>query len=202
MRIIWVDLETGGVNSAEHQITQMAAIATGGPPLFKEVEEGTFERKASLVAGKWTREALEIQAFDPEVWKEEAVPMVQVLDDFDDWVGQFCHEAISKRTGKPYRVAHMAGHNVAFDGRFLRAAAERNDRWIRLTNWTGGMYDTLHLAKWYFLLYENKESIPIEPPADLKLGTLCEFFKIQVETSHDALEDVRATIKIAREMIL
>jgi DNA polymerase III epsilon subunit-like protein len=193
-RIVWVDLETGGVDENEHQITQFAAVATGGPPLFKEPEQDSeFERKVALVSGKWTDEALKLQAYDPVVWKAEGKTVVEVLDDFDLWIKKHCHEAVSGRTGNRYQVAHMAGHNAGFDGRFLRAAAERNDRWIRLTNWTGGIYDTLQLAKWYFLGRD-------EQPENLRLETLCKFFGISME-AHDALEDVRATIKIARRMI-
>jgi len=193
-RIVWVDLETGGVDETRHQITQFAAVATGGPPLFKEPEhDSEFERKVSLVNGRWEQEALDVQNYDEITWLAEGKTMVEVLDDFDQWVRKHCHEAVSKRTGNPYQVAHMGGHNVGFDGRFLRAAAERNDRWIRLTNWTGGVYDTLHLAKWHFLGLDKR-------PDNLKLETLCEFFGVKIK-AHDALEDVRATIKIAREMI-
>ena len=187
-RIIWIDLETGGVDETVHQITQIGAIATAGPPEFKELS--VFERKVELSDGHWTKEALDVQAYDMKTWGEEAIPITTAIRDLIEWVGPFTHSRVSKRTGRPYRVAHMGGHNVEFDGRFLRATSGRLKTWLPLTNWTGGQFDTLTAAKWWFMMKG-------EFPETFKLEALCEMFGIKLK-AHDALADVEATVKLAR----
>ena len=86
----------------------------------------------------------------------------------------------------------MGGHNVEFDGRFIRATAKRLAMWMPLTNWTGGQFDTLHMAKWWFLLRGVY-------PEVFTLESLCDHFRIPLET-HDAKNDVLATVMLARRL--
>ncbi len=188
--IVWVDLETGGTDEHAHQITQIAAVATGPAPEFDEVD--WFEQKVILTEGRWTQEALDKQAYSPEAWAEEAIPIARAMTDFDEWLRGFTHQRRSKRTDRLYDVCHMGGHNVEFDGRFLRATAKRLALWLPLTNWTGGQLDTLHMAKWWFLLRH-------EYPETFTLEALCEYFRIPIN-AHDAEDDVLATIQLARKL--
>lgn len=190
MLIVWVDLETGGTDETMHQITQIAAVATEGPPDFKEVD--WFERKIRLVSGRYSKEALELQNYDSEAWEREAIPTFDALEQFIEWIGPFRHDRTSKRTGRAYKVAHMGGFNAGFDGDFLRAACERADLWMPLTNWTGGIIDLLPVAKWWFGMQGQwLETFTLE--------YLCEVLGIPLK-AHDALDDVRATVELARRM--
>lgn len=190
MNMIWLDLETGGTDEKIHQITQVAAIATEGPPSFEELD--SFERKVALVDGHWIKEALDIQGYTPERWKD-AVPVVDALQALNLWADPYCHERISKRNGRPYQVAHMGGYNIEFDGRFLRAACDRNKIWLRLTNWTGGQFDVLHAVKWWFMKKDQwLETFTLE--------YVCEVLGIALD-AHDAKNDVAATIEIARRVM-
>jgi DNA polymerase III epsilon subunit-like protein len=56
----------------------------------------------------------------------------------------------------------------------------------------------LQLALWWF--NEHKEETP---PANFRLGTLCEYFGIplRAEDAHDALADVRATVLLYKAMM-
>lgn len=190
--IVWIDLETGGIDEKVHQITQIAAVATTGPPAF-EANAWPFERKITLVPGHFTEEALHLQGYDAEVWEREAMPIAQALEELNQWLDPYCHTRISKKSGRPYQVAHMAGHNIEFDGRFLRAACDRNKIWLRLTNWTGGQFDTLPLAKWWFM--KNGQY-----PETYTLERLCEVFNIALD-AHNAMNDVTATVELARRLI-
>jgi DNA polymerase III epsilon subunit-like protein len=56
---------------------------------------------------------------------------------------------------------------------------------------------TKQRAMWLF-----DEDKSLTPPADFKLGTLCEYFgvKLREEEAHDAFHDVRATVELYRAM--
>lgn len=192
MNIVWIDLETGGTDKEIHQITQIAAVATGGPPHF-EGNAWPFERKIKLVEGHYTEEALKVQNYSPEVWERDAMDLIPALNEFIQWVKPYCHQRISKRTGRPYDVAHMAGYNISFDGDFLRASCDRNKLWMPLTNWTGGQFDVLHAVKWHLM----KQKVY---PETFTLEAMCETFGIKLD-AHDAMNDVLATVELARKVV-
>jgi DNA polymerase III epsilon subunit-like protein len=85
-------------------------------------------------------------------------------------------------------------HNAEFDGPFLRSWFER------LGLFFPGSYRvscTMQRAMWLF-----HEDQSLTPPADFRLGTLCEYFGAVLRPSeaHDALADVRATVELYRRM--
>jgi DNA polymerase III epsilon subunit-like protein len=56
---------------------------------------------------------------------------------------------------------------------------------------------TKQKALWLF-----EEDKTLTPPTDFKLGTLCQYFDVRLrkEDAHDALVDVRATVKLYQAM--
>ena len=56
---------------------------------------------------------------------------------------------------------------------------------------------TLQRSLWYF-----QENPHAERPANLKLGTLAQHFGIELDNAHDALADVRATVKLYKALTL
>ena len=192
--IVWIDLETGGLNPALHQVTQIAAVATELENGFKQIGE-PFERKIKLVPGKYTEESLKIQHYDPVVWEEEAIPIVDAIGELYIWALEHAHDRISK-TGSTYKAADVAGQNVQFDADFLAATAKRCSVWLPLALWTGGMYDTIQLAKWAILMKG------LDPPPNFQLETLCKWRGLPQFQAHDALHDVRATISLADSLMV
>jgi DNA polymerase III epsilon subunit-like protein len=186
-RTVFFDLETGGVKP-EHPNIQLAAVAVEG-----WVEVGTFERKIVFDPSMCEPDALAMNHYDHEVWMREAKPEAIVAEEFARFLeAHRSIKMISKKSGKPYSVARLAGHNAAtFDG-------------IRLKNMFGarGMFlpadprtrDTCMRAQWYF------DENGIEPPRDYKLATLCEYFGIDTAGAHDALADVRMCIALAKKI--
>ncbi len=189
-KTVFFDLETGGVELGKHPIIQIAAIAVD-TLTFQEIEQ--FEVKIHFDVKECSPEALEVNSFEPEAWKTEAVEPAVARARFSQFLSRHATvELISKR-GRPYYVARMAGHNAAsFDGpfiqKFFRDADEFLPGYFRVL-------DTCQLAQWFFFgLGKNLQ------PKDMKLATLCEHLGICIDGAHDALVDVRANVQIAKEL--
>jgi exonuclease len=184
---VYFDLETGGVKD-EHPDIQLAAVA---------VDEDTwnellsFEAKIAFDATKADPEALALNHYSAEAWVGSQPPG-QVAFRFAGFLERFRSlTMISKRTGKPYSVAKLIGHNAAsFDGPRLRRMFDRCSLFLPADP---RVRDTCQRALWYF---DERGEVP----ADFKLGTLCEHFGISTEGAHDALTDVRLTIALARAL--
>jgi DNA polymerase III epsilon subunit-like protein len=193
--IVWIDLETGGTDPLQHQITQIAALPTSGD-FDLEVLGEPFERKVTLVPGRYTNEALELQHYSKEVWEKEAVTVEVALRELIDWVAPYRVERLGRTSGKTYMAASVGGYNFTrFDGAFLSATCDRLNLWLPLTNWTGGIFDVLEFAKWVSLLRG-------EEPPDYRLETVCKFYGVPIDNAHAADADVLATANLARAMIL
>lgn len=191
--IVWVDLETGGLEPLRHQVTQIAAIATAGLLTLDELGE-PFERKITLVSGRYTNEALEIQNYNKTTWDEDAIPIDMALRELVDWINPYTHTRTSK-AGRKYDAADVGGYNVFFDCDFLGKTAKRNKIWLPIATWTGGMLDVLQLAKWTCLLTG-------EEPENYQLATVYEFFGLGKFNAHDAGDDIAATVKLARALMM
>jgi DNA polymerase III alpha subunit (gram-positive type) len=193
--IVWFDLETGGTNPRQHQITQIAAVATIGNLFEPYGDEPTFERKIELVDGHYTEEALTLQGYDEELWATEAMPIHHALQQWVAWLAPFCHEAKSKRTGNPYQVAHCGGYNLKFDVEFCDETCHRQGGgargfWLPISKWRGGYIDVLDLVLWGNAM----QGWDLE---DFKLETVCKRFGVPIQ-AHDALGDAKATVQLAR----
>lgn len=211
-KIVFFDLETGGLDPSKHPVTQFAAIAVNNK--WKEIE--TLEMKVLFDEATAEKEALDHNHYDPAVWKAEGVHQDQALTKISSFLKRHAtFKQISQR-GKPYFCAQLAGHNVSkFDIEFLLAfyrygqpgegpAAktdiERADRgslekrggpWCPIRFMT---LDTLTIATfWEFMLNPKIDN--------LRLGTLAEFFGYDLgENAHDALEDVRANVVVGKHL--
>ena len=184
------DLETGGLEPDQPDI-QLAAIAVGSD--YNEL--ATFERKIQFDESKATKVALEINHYDPEVWKREAKPLLQVCREFAEFLRPYCCVPKVSKAGKPYKVARLFGHNAAtFDGprlqRMFTGAGVFLPADLRVRC-------TLQRALWWF--DEHCEDLP-KSPENFKVGPLCEYFGIPVVDAHDALGDVRMTVALARKL--
>lgn len=189
--LVFFDTETGGLKP-EHPTIQLAAIAVG--PDWQELE--IFERKIAFDEGKADPEALAINHYDPEVWRKEALPEARVVGEFAALLNRHrCVELISQRTGRPYSVARLAGHNVAsFDLERIAAMFKRHSTFFPVDFRT--VLDTRYGSVWHF------ERLPAaERPKDFKLTGLAQHLGVSVEGAHDALVDVRLSIAIARKLV-
>lgn len=181
----YIDFETGGVE-AHHPNIQLGAVAIG--PDWEEL--GSFNKKIQFDESLADPEALKINHYDKEVWAKEAIPSVVCVSQFSRFLNEYKSlEMVSKRTGAPYSVARLAGFNAAtFDGPRLRAMFN-------------GTFLPAHPIPICILqaalLYFH---VRAEKPENYKLGTLCNYFSIPIpeDGQHDALQDVRLTVKLAK----
>lgn len=187
---IFFDLETGGVEP-HHPNVQIAAVAVRD---WKEV--GAFERKIEFEPAACDPAALRINGYKADAWKGAVAERV-AMREFDEFCQSFGDLVLtSQRTGRPYTVARLAGHNIAaFDLPRTRAAMDR----AGVGFWKGCWWyplDTYQRAVWHF------EERGLQPPADYKLQTLARHFNLPAQgAEHEALADVRLTALLARELV-
>lgn len=184
--LVFVDLETSGLNPEEHDIIQISA---------KDVVSGdTFNLLLNFKLSNASKEALKINNYDEERWAEEAVSQRRAYVEFHDFLFKHAkQQRRNRKTGDFYNVAVLAGHNLEkFDIRFLQNWEARMKGLIvgRLPM-DYACYDTLQLARW---LLPGREGY--------KLDDLVQHFEIKMDRkSHDAMNDVEANIQVAARLI-
>lgn len=195
MSIVFLDLETGGVEPERPNI-QLAAVAMSDK---LDAEVGVFEQKIQFDEAAASPEALRINCYDPAVWKENAVGEMVAAGTFASFLREHATVEMISKAGKPYRIARLAGHNVAsFDCPRLVAMFKRYDLFLPGTAYQP--LDTYQRALWYFAERRCTSDQPLNQPANMKLATLAEWFGVVSYGAHDALADVRMCVAIARAM--
>ena len=189
-KLVFFDLETAGLKN-DPDIIQIAAIAVDDQ--LNELE--SFEIKIQFDSDSAEKEALNVNCFEPRVWKRFARPADEAALLFSDFLRRHATiREISKKKRKSYYLAQTVAHNANFDGPLLHA-------WYKKLNMfcpaALRVMCTLQRADWFFF-----EEQPEKMPTNLKLGTLCKFFGVPLEQdqAHDALCDVRATLNLYRAM--
>jgi len=190
-KLVFFDLETAGLKN-DPSIIQIAAIAIDEE--LKELE--SFEVKVQFDAKAGDSKSLDMNCFEPRVWKRFARPADEAALLFGDFLRRHATiRRISKKTRKSYHVAQLVAHNgVSFDGPLLRA-------WYRKLNLflpaSSRVMCTLDRAQWFFFEQQSENL-----PANFQLRTLCDYFGISLskDEAHDAMHDVRATVELYRAM--
>lgn len=187
MRTVYFDLETGGLLE-HHPIIQLAAVAVDEN--FKELD--AINLRLQFNRGDCDESALEMNSFDADVWQKTAVQPIVAVNEFAEFLRSYTDLPMaSKRTGKPYYVAQLAGYNAAtFDGPRLSALFREHSQFLPAHP---QVLCVLQRAKWYF--HELGKCLP-----SYKLGAVCEHVGIAISEAHDALSDVRATVELAKRL--
>lgn len=192
MRIVFFDLETGGLEPGVHPIIEFAAIAVsieGGEWKIA----GELDMKLAFDESVCSPQALEINGFyaNRSAW-DAAIPEKIAMNAIAGFFREHATVPMTSKGGRSYKIARLAGHNIAsFDVKFLQA-------WFR--SWKEFLpahyvvLDTMHLAAWKLgHLVGVNGGIP-----DLKLGTLGQYLKIERQgDAHTALSDVRVNVDVA-----
>ena len=186
MEVVFIDFETGGLKDDSPNI-QLAAIAVD--VAWDEI--ASFSAKIKFDESAADPEALRINHYDREVWAKEAEPEAYVLGRFDSFLSNHKSvEMVSKRTGRPYSVARLAGHNIStFD--YPRLRRMYRERFIPAHPMA---LDTLQLAMWHW--HGNSKA-----PENLRLETIMKFLGVEFDGAHDALADVRAAANLAKILV-
>ena len=189
MFTIFTDVETGGVEP-RHPTIQIAAVVID-ESTWNEV--ASFERKIKFNEADADPEALKLNHYTAAAWKDAKPPAI-VAQEFAAFAKPYLSITMtSKRTGQPYQVGKLAGHNaLTFDLPRLRQMFGAS-----FFPFSYHVKDTLQRALWYF-----DEHPDVPRPENLKLGTLCAAVGISIDGAHDALADVRMSAALARAFML
>lgn len=182
MKILFIDTETGGLsqNSALIQLSGIVQIDK------TEAEVFNFYVKP-FPNSEVTDEALAIQnrtREEVETFEDEEIVFQKFISILDKYIDKY---------DKNDKFI-LAGYNVNFDKEVLNRFFRRNKNNFFFSYVQGAVLDPLYMITPLQLL--NK--IPVLD--NNKLETWCEYFNISLD-AHDSLEDIKATKKLARELM-
>lgn len=188
-RIVVFDLETSGLNPLVHAITEFAAIALDAE--WRELE--SFDCKIQFDPATAESEALRVNGYDPEIWASEALAGPIAMGKIADFFRRHATvQKVSQRSGVPYQVARLCGHNVRFDAEFLATWFKRANQFCPAACYEA--LDTCDLARWIALFTEAQ-------PKNFQLESLCFWLDIPLDKAHSAIADARACAELARRLI-
>lgn len=186
MIIVTFDFETGGVEP-KHPSIQLAAVAWDGG-----VELDTFEQKIAFKETDADPAALAMNHYDRAAWVDAKSPAI-VAAKFAAWLRPYQTVTLtSKRTGRPYTVARLAGYNAAsFDMPRLRE--------LFGTQFLPAEYPVRDVLQRVVFHFDERPEAP--KPENLKLTTVAAHFGIEVNGAHDALADARICAQLYRQLL-
>ena len=187
-QLVFFDLECSGLNPKRHEICEIAAIAVCAETL-RELE--SFEMKVQFDPSKADPKALGINKYDPEIWSLTAIAPELVAEYFAQFLRRHATRYLKKQSGGHFQVAQLVAHNGAFDGPFLQAWYQRLGTYLPAAR---QVLCTMQRSLWLFA----SEDRSLTPPADYKLATLANYYNVSTKPTHQAMNDVRATIEVYR----
>ena len=184
-RLVFFDLETGGVDPKRHPIIQIAAIAVDQDGDVLEAFEAkiTFDRKRA------NSYSLRKNHYHPGIWAREARDGREVAGEFAAFLKRHATYSQLSAEGREYDVAQLVAHNAGFDGPFLQTWFEKLGNYLPARRL---VLCTLQLALWRHALTGSAS------PSNFQLSTLCAFYGISFHAAaaHEAFTDVLATVQL------
>ena len=169
--LVFLDLETTGLNPSRHEILEIGAIRVDGESFHEtaRIELRVLPERIETADPV----ALAMNGYSPVTWKD-ALPLASALASLSPLLDG----------------CQLAGHNVCFDRGFLDAAWRRTR--VTPPKMDHHILDTASLA-WPLLGAGIVDS--------LSLSTVCRRFGISTERSHRALPDAERSLKLARVLL-
>jgi DNA polymerase III alpha subunit (gram-positive type) len=191
-KLVFVDIETTHLDTNLAVPIQIAAIAINKSSI-KQIDE--IEIKIDFNRSLADIEALSRNCYNPNRWKKDAVSPDVARRKFSN----FCKEHATwdriSKNGNQYTIAEMGGHNAdAYDAPIISKWYRDVNQYIPLSCWRTGVIDTMHMAKVVEITYDERWD------SGFSLRALCDRFRILLKNEHDALEDVRATVDLYRQL--
>jgi DNA polymerase III epsilon subunit-like protein len=189
--LIFVDLETSGIDPKRHAIIQIAAIAIDNE--LQPVE--AFEAKIRFDEHRANKNSLRKNHYQKGIWAREAQKEEEVGRTFAAFLRRHASVPMTSARGEEYLVAQLVAHNAAFDGPFLQAWYARLGIFLPASR---HVLCTMQRAIWYFT-----ENPALLPPKDFKLATLCHYFgaTLHAADAHEALSDATATFQLYQALM-
>lgn len=192
-KIIFLDIETDGLDTQKDQITQIAMVG-----VVRDEIVGKLEIKLKFNDKIGNQEALQQGHYDPALWAKEAISFPDAAKIIDKFIQKYKWVLrTGKTSGKTYSTCMMGGHNIfKFDGPFLRRVYQENDLFCPFDFSVG--YDS-----YSDLCNFCSKSGRIF--TSLKMESLCEEFGIVNQLPHHALYDAISSVELSlkiHEMIV
>lgn len=185
MKLIAVDVETGGQDPSKHSLLSLYAEILEFPSL-RSLD--SIEMKIKPVKGVYNvvPQALEINKIDLVQHSTTAINDITASGRLHDFMRKHV-------PANPTRNDLLIpfGHNVAFDVAFIKAQLAGSG-WSTMTTW-----NVLDTSTCSLLLY----SLGVQDYPILSLSKLCERYDVTRPITHDAKWDVKATITVLRNML-
>jgi len=169
--LIFIDLETTGMDLGNHEITEIACLVVDPKTLKikKRFERKIMPEHLEIAVPK----ALELTGFAKKAWEKEARPAEEVI----------------RELNKLAPKGMFIGWNISFDRSFLEKLAREKGMELN--------YD-YHWLDVSMLVYE--EFFPGKKPKRLKLTDVCEVLGIPRGKKHTAMADTKATLEVYRAL--
>ena len=189
-KTVFVDIETGGLEPTR-PIMQIAAIAVDSS--LRELE--TFEVKIRFRERDASPYSLRKRSYNRELWNRCGRKDPDAARMFAAFLRRHATVDLFSGEGGIFQVAQLVAHNATFDGPFLLNWYEKLGLFLPAAYRS---LCTVQRAVWLF-----HEHTQLTPPADYKLGTLCQYFGVPLrpEEAHEAMADVRATVDLYRAIM-
>lgn len=165
--LLFLDLETTGLNPGVHEITEIGALL---------VSPGDFKVTATLQTKVMpthlhtaTPEALQIGHFDLKTWEKEAVPLA---------------EALKKLAGMA-EGSILSGFNLTFDWAFLQTAFNQCQ-----------MEDPFYYHRFDVMSAAFNMLLDETNLTRYSLSEMCRFFGVTNKAAHTAYADAEATFQV------
>ena len=193
--IVFCDIEPAGPHRRA-PIIEVAAIAVESGS-YRELD--SFDAKVQFdVNDPYVDvDALGVSKFSPTTWEQYALSPHIAARNFTAFLNRYAVRLPRPKGATPIRVAKLAAHNADFDNTRLRSWCRRH---LKKTKGKRPFYPgsylalcTVQKADWFF-----QDNQGITPPENLKLATLADYFQLKHRPDHKAINDVRATIELAR----
>lgn len=178
--VLWLDVETGGLNPHTHDLLTVGLYAPPAGAL------PPTEHLAMVSKGHYraTPEALSVNRLSLSRLREEGQSLREVDARLSDTVAELHHNE---------RRLHLGGHNLDFDLSFLEAQLPRTHATLRNTGTLRRRVDTARLA---VLLIDAGRMLTDRS----SLEALCQEFGVR-PGEHDAVQDARATAEVYAAMV-
>jgi len=169
--LVFVDLETSGLNPSEHEILEVAALRMSAD---LQVEKARLEKKITMrYPERAEAKALATNGYTLHGWRQ-SVPVRVACVDFAKMVDDDCI---------------WVGHHPSFDESFLRVAYLAEG--LILPSFKA-MLDTISIG-WPLVMAGHFER--------LQLDNLCTKYGISNEGKHRAMADVQRTVRLYAKLL-
>lgn len=194
-KTVFIDLETTGLDTNTARPIQIAMVAVDRDTL-EQID--SMEIKIEFDEALASPDALERNHYDRDVWAAEALPTTLAIKHVGDFLKRHATWQRTGKSGRTYTTCEIAGHNIAgYDAPILQRWFGDKNLFCPAATWTTGPVDTMHMARCIDWLKGYDPD-----PDGYSLGALCARYFIKIENEHDALDDVTATVKMAKALRL